>query len=396
MLKIKTVCELTNLTDRTIRYYIEEGLISPDYTENYIGRRTFKFSENDVNILKNISVLRKYGFSITEIKEMISNPASIPRITLGLQERKQKDINEERELLEKLNQAIYNESSNITELAEFLSNPVENKPIPKEKQSIKKILVRILKGIVKSVIVLLPIAMFAQGFYLRWSKYLYSSFIWEKIPWAMIPLIPSIIMILLSKRMRKKHIKIIVTALCVLSIPFNFFSPFTMINNYSETTNPDNYFVIEHDCWAYFSSVCRDMFLDASPCFTEYSEELYEWVPIENTKYYYYYSVGLFHANYNIYAEWFIEQEELEKEIARIKTLFKEENNLSYVEQKKGNWECIILTPCVFETFTERENYDRYNYYIFAYNEKDMRVRYIASSNQEDMGDAPYQLSLEW
>jgi DNA-binding transcriptional MerR regulator len=43
-MKIKAVCERTELTDRTIRYYIEEGLISPAFTENYLGRKSFDFS----------------------------------------------------------------------------------------------------------------------------------------------------------------------------------------------------------------------------------------------------------------------------------------------------------------------------------------------------------------
>ena len=45
-MKIKSVCELTGLTDRTIRYYIEEKLISPLYTENYLGRKTYNFCFN--------------------------------------------------------------------------------------------------------------------------------------------------------------------------------------------------------------------------------------------------------------------------------------------------------------------------------------------------------------
>ena len=38
-MKIKQVCEQTGLTDRAIRYYIDEGLAAPAYTENYMGRR---------------------------------------------------------------------------------------------------------------------------------------------------------------------------------------------------------------------------------------------------------------------------------------------------------------------------------------------------------------------
>ena len=66
-MKIKAVCEATGLTDRAIRYYIEEKLISPAYTENYLGRKTFDFSEWDLQQLNDIAVLRKFGFSIAEI-----------------------------------------------------------------------------------------------------------------------------------------------------------------------------------------------------------------------------------------------------------------------------------------------------------------------------------------
>ncbi len=47
-MKIKAVCEAAGLTDRTVRFYIEEELISPVYTENYLGRKTFDFSELDI------------------------------------------------------------------------------------------------------------------------------------------------------------------------------------------------------------------------------------------------------------------------------------------------------------------------------------------------------------
>lgn len=38
-MKIKEVCEKTGLTDRAIRYYIENGLVFPDKNENYAGHR---------------------------------------------------------------------------------------------------------------------------------------------------------------------------------------------------------------------------------------------------------------------------------------------------------------------------------------------------------------------
>ena len=69
-MKIKEICEKTGLTDRTVRYYIEEGLISPFYTENYLGRKAFDFSEQDLDKLKSIATLRSFGFSVEEIKAL--------------------------------------------------------------------------------------------------------------------------------------------------------------------------------------------------------------------------------------------------------------------------------------------------------------------------------------
>lgn len=59
----------TNLTKKAIEYYTEQGLISPEISEN--GYRNF--SENDVAKLRKISVLRSLGLSVAEIKEFFSD-----------------------------------------------------------------------------------------------------------------------------------------------------------------------------------------------------------------------------------------------------------------------------------------------------------------------------------
>ena len=70
-MKIKEICEKTGLTDRTVRYYIEEGLVSPFYTENYLGRKSFDFSDADLERLKAIALERggEIAAAIVEIKE---------------------------------------------------------------------------------------------------------------------------------------------------------------------------------------------------------------------------------------------------------------------------------------------------------------------------------------
>lgn len=69
-MKIKEVIKETGLTDRAIRLYIENELVKPEYDENYNGRKSIDFSENDIQQLKNIALLRKADFSIPEIKSL--------------------------------------------------------------------------------------------------------------------------------------------------------------------------------------------------------------------------------------------------------------------------------------------------------------------------------------
>lgn len=64
--------KLANLTKKAINYYIEQQLIFPDSLEN--GYRVF--SVKDVERLKEISVLRKLGLSIEEIKLIFAEDTS--------------------------------------------------------------------------------------------------------------------------------------------------------------------------------------------------------------------------------------------------------------------------------------------------------------------------------
>lgn len=76
-MKIKEVCKAANLTDRAVRFYINNGLINPDYTENYAGRRNYNFNDNDVELLEKIALLRSCDFSVNDIKRMIDDESEI-------------------------------------------------------------------------------------------------------------------------------------------------------------------------------------------------------------------------------------------------------------------------------------------------------------------------------
>lgn len=64
---IKEVCKITGLTKKAIEYYEEKGLIAPKIEDN--GYRNF--SEEDVKRLKEISLLRKLGLNIAEIRSVL-------------------------------------------------------------------------------------------------------------------------------------------------------------------------------------------------------------------------------------------------------------------------------------------------------------------------------------
>ncbi|WP_157796286.1 MerR family transcriptional regulator [Bacillus xiapuensis] len=66
-MKIKDVCAQTGLTRKTIEYYETKGFISPEKEEN--GYRFF--SNEDVEILSQISLWRGLGLSISEIREVL-------------------------------------------------------------------------------------------------------------------------------------------------------------------------------------------------------------------------------------------------------------------------------------------------------------------------------------
>ena len=65
-MNLKKVCEETGLCARAVRYYINEELISPSCTENYYGKKIYKFSRNDVEELKKFAVEIPYSENLEE------------------------------------------------------------------------------------------------------------------------------------------------------------------------------------------------------------------------------------------------------------------------------------------------------------------------------------------
>lgn len=70
MYRIGEFSKITGLTTQTLRYYDREKILSPSYkVEN--GYRYY--STEDIETARFISWLRKFNFSIMEMKDVLSN-----------------------------------------------------------------------------------------------------------------------------------------------------------------------------------------------------------------------------------------------------------------------------------------------------------------------------------
>jgi len=128
-MKIKEVCDITGLTDRTIRYYIQCGLLQPDQKETYAGRKNFTFSRQDVERLESIKLLRQAGFSIEQIRAC----RDASDVTPFVQERLRELENEQQErmvLIDILQKANLDREVSEEELVVILSANLEKQEEP--------------------------------------------------------------------------------------------------------------------------------------------------------------------------------------------------------------------------------------------------------------------------
>ena len=95
---INEVCKKCSLTKKAVEYYIEQGLVVPAMQEN--GYRSF--TEEDVERLEKISILRNLGLSIADIRIVLSDRnivalkkiAGAKKLEISALEEKQKLLQE--------------------------------------------------------------------------------------------------------------------------------------------------------------------------------------------------------------------------------------------------------------------------------------------------------------
>lgn len=454
-MKIKEVSQQTGLTDKAIRLYIESGLVSPKIEEAYNGRKKIDFSGEDAERLKNIAVLRKAGFSINDIKQIISGGQAAEETVKNFIGESKQQIEHQSDTVAILEKAEFNNGITIEDLCEVLSNSTSKESVPKEDME-APLGERILRqafsilGIIGTVVSLIPIGWFL------WTLFSYKH-LQPDADIVFIVLYTNMWLIILfflwinmyrgntENRFfrKKKRIKLsssaVSTIICTAAMPgaliwFALLAWAFGDNIYCETDNPEHYLD--------FYDERKGLYFDVIEIFPS---EIPEYA--ENVKYYYS-SNGDYH---DVFAEWHIPEytvsdDEMKEALEALRgkefgdallAEIKEEHryevrNWEYEKAKaniiektlslrtftdydidydnfefisaeleyeinkihpvnKGDWVCYYFSGDSMVTDWSENESVIYDYLIFAYNDKTQTVRYISSKNTH-----PYLAEIEW
>ena len=401
-MKIKTICEITGLTDRTIRYYIEKELVCPAYTENYLGRKSFHFSQEDIEILKSISVLRQFDFTIDEIQQIIIDATSSSTIIANVINRITESVSLGEEKLVALSKLSTDKGYTLEQLAKELSKPSLSLTEHNErvKSNPAKTIVSLIKSLSILVIVWSPIVLSLFGVIMSIRAFHYPVFNFTVIALIIASFSPSISVLFIPKTTWKwkKIAKRILLILCVFSTPISFVLSRNIVEK-SETTDFRNYRRFDTNCPANADAFFQDLF----PIWPRYF--VAEMQPDGSLKkvyldaHYYYCKKSAIDYCYDVYAEWPLEKKDFDIEVRRVQILYENcatEYDRKYDIIRQGNYTCLIAYMPYSEDVPFEKVTDSYEYYIFAYDETNLTVRYITCVGHENGADQPYYLTLDW
>lgn len=108
MYKMKDVCEMTNISYETLKYYCNEGLV-PNHKRDKNNHRIF--TENDINWIKGLRSLRQCGMSIKDMKTYMD------LCFIGFDSIKQR-----KEMLDKTRDGLLKQIKLINESLEFIDD----------------------------------------------------------------------------------------------------------------------------------------------------------------------------------------------------------------------------------------------------------------------------------
>lgn len=403
-MKIGVVCDLTKLSDRTVRYYIEEGLLAPDCRKNYMGRKSFDFSEGDVATLQDIAVLRKYGFSVENIRTIMESPEMIWPMVSQLQEEKRQIQQKEQRQLTALEQLDRDKDYTMAELAQSLRYAELDETRFREEFE-DYMLAQAFRFWFWCIFIpaLLIIAGETISLIWEWSeKLLYVKFYPDLTAFVncvlmlAVPVVLAAAMLLVSgkKLRRRKKLYVILTgvlfALCVLFVPYCTFVGGVDLEMYpplySETEDPDHYL-----CFGEIEQEHPDIYRLFPSAIPESAMAGENRLRPDSTRYYNK-TTSQWDDYFEVLAQWQLSQDQLESEKERILTAFSGEK--PSVTQK-GEWTYWRFSGADPWTMDDANQEYSSNYCVaFAYRQDTGLVRYIVASVAWD--DTPAFLSMDW
>lgn len=129
-MKMKEVCTATGLTERAVRFYVQEGLVAPT-AQRRNGRTWLDFSPADVERLDAVATLRRVGFTLEEIRTMEYDFSSgAPKAAFALRRRLEEQI----AAYEKLCRADPAGAEDLEEFARQLRREAIDRPLPESDQ----------------------------------------------------------------------------------------------------------------------------------------------------------------------------------------------------------------------------------------------------------------------
>lgn len=401
-MKIKEVIEKTGLTDRAVRLYIDEGLAAPSIEESYSGRKSIEFSESDVERLNNVALLRKAGFSISDIKSMVDDNSTAKNVVENFIEQTESNIAHETEIVEKLKGISFDEDVTIETICETLMETVEGRCVPKAdiKLSLSERVSRTAfcsLGILGAVLSLGGMTVYIIYLKMSFVHATYSTVILPTViylGWILAFVLSVILLKFNSKRYlisAKKSVRNFTSAvipfLIVLLLVFSsVFSYLALLGGaYSETTNHNKYLNVDTWVEEEYGEKILTVFPEKIPDSAE-----------ENSVKYFYKHTYIIDPDFDIAAEWILPDEEYEK--AKSEITGKENHSV-----KIGDWNCLYVIneeydggKRFFNLFKKNWTDDSYFIVFAAFNDKEKAVRYIASFAVDSYPEGPYYLSLDW
>ena len=166
-MKIKQVEELVGITSKNIRFYENQGLLTPERAEN--GYR--EYHEKNIDALKKIKLLRKLDVSVEEIKEVLNKRISLEECLEHQIEHLEKEC-ENLNNMQNLSKAILTKQDTIDslntdewldEMEKMEREGVDFVDVSKIDIHMKKKLGAVIGGVVMIILMFFMIGLFLWG-----------------------------------------------------------------------------------------------------------------------------------------------------------------------------------------------------------------------------------------